>query len=92
MVFEGRLEELVRLNAFTDAALPLGCGCFNSVTEKAGVKPGADFFSAHTAKNNPSVESTWERHINPSLFSKNIVELPDQREPEKTKRYSGMGY
>ncbi len=92
MVFEDRLEELVRLNAFTDAALPLGCGCFNSVTEKAGVKPGADFFSAHTAKNNPSVESTWESRINPSLFSKNIVELPDQREPEKTKRYSGMGY
>ena len=94
MLFEDRLEELVRLNAFTDAALPVGQnGKFNSVTEKCGVKPGEDFFSKHALKSKPGVEATWESHINPGLFSKNIVAMPDQEQEKiKAKKYSGMGY
>ena len=94
MFFEDRLEELVRLNAFTDAALPVGQnGKFNSVTEKCGIMPGKDFFSKHALKDNPGVESTWESHINPELFSKNIIAMPDQEQEKiKAKKYSGMGY
>lgn len=92
MLLEGRMKELVRQNAFTDAALPA-----STVVEKYGMKSGIPLFDTHGAgAKNPEVQATWETRINPDLFpqertARQTEPLQIQQKPP-LKKAVGMEY
>ena len=62
MLLEDTMKNLVRQNAFTDAALP-----DSTIVEKYGMKPGIPFYSEHD-RGKTEITSTWQTRINPTLF------------------------
>lgn len=103
MAFEERLAELVRLNAFTDAALPDEImwrhdrAGVHTVTEIYGTKPGLDYykFSDEELHNLSRIQSTWDTRINPALFAEEQTArnpFPTAKQERPRQKSGAMGY